>query len=78
MEEPLEPASEEVEALARFAKHRGKAPFNVCTNMYCVVMEITDILEFVPTIFQAFLVDYKIVSHHGCTSLKVKSKMYKI
>ena len=30
MEEPLEPRSDDVEALAEFAKPRGKAPFHVC------------------------------------------------
>ena len=32
MEEPLEPRSDDVEALAEFAKPRGKAPFHVCIH----------------------------------------------
>lgn len=31
MEEPLEPRTEEVELMAKFAKPRGKAPFHVST-----------------------------------------------
>lgn len=31
MEEPLDPQTDEVEALAEFAKPRGRAPFHVCT-----------------------------------------------